>query len=109
MATPKQELLLRIFVDESDKYGASPLYKWIVRKAKEHGLSRVTVLRGKEGFGAHGKIHTAKIFRLSDQPIVIEIVDAHVKVDAFIPIIDGAITHGLAVLKEVEVRRYGRD
>lgn len=109
MSTPKEGLLLRIFVDESDKHGALPLYEWIVQKAKEHGLSGATVLLGKEGFGAHGQIHTAEIFRLSsDQPVVIEIVDTPEKIDAFIPVIDGAIHEGLAMLKEVEVRRYGR-
>ena len=107
MATPKQGLSLRIFIRESDKYEAKPLYEWIVLKAKEHGLSRVTVLRAKEGFGVHGKIHTAEIFRLSsEQPLIIEIIDTHEKIDSFIPIIDGAVSEGLAVLKDVEVRRY---
>ncbi len=53
-----------------------PPYEWIVRKAREHGLAGATVLRGLEGFGAHSRLHTAKILRLSaDLPIIIEIVD----------------------------------
>lgn len=36
-----------------------------------------TVLRGYLGYGAHRRIHTARILRLSeDLPIVVEIVDA---------------------------------
>ncbi len=107
MVTAEQGSLLRIFIGQDDKYGTVPLYEWIIRKAMDHGLSGATVLRGKEGFGVHGKIHTADIFRLSsDQPIIIEIVDTPEKIDAFIPVIDGAIPEGLAMLKEVEVRRY---
>ena len=56
-------------------------YEWIVRKARETGLAGATVLRGLEVFGAHSRVHTAKILRLSsDLPIVIEIVDTHEKI-----------------------------
>jgi hypothetical protein len=65
------------------------------------------VLRGLEGFGAHSRIHTAKILRLStDLPIVIEIVDRRDKIESFLPLIDGAIGDGLATLEKVEVRFY---
>ena len=60
-----------------------------------------------EGFGAHSRIHTAKILRLStDLPIVIEIVDTDERIEAFLPAIDEAITEGLATLEKVEVRLY---
>ena len=50
------------------------------------------VLHGLEGFGAHSRIHTAKILRLSeDLPLVIEIVDTFEKIEAFLPLIDDAI------------------
>ena len=107
MMLPKQGKLLRIFVGESDKHQGAPLYEWIVRKAREHGLAGATVLRGLEGFGAHSRLHTAKILRLStDLPIVIEIVDTEEKIEAFLPDIDDAIGEGLATLEKVEVRFY---
>ncbi len=109
MSTANQGLMLRVFVNESDKHDAVPLYEWIVRKAKERGLAGATVLRAKEGFGASGKIRVPELFCLSSQqPIVIEIVDTREKINAFVPVIDGAVAEGLAVLKEVDVRRYGR-
>ena len=99
--------LLRIFIGESDKHDGQALYEWIVRKAREHGLAGATVLRGLEGYGARSVLHTAKILRLSsDLPVVIEIVDAGDKIEAFLPIIDGAIRDGLATLERVEVRFY---
>jgi hypothetical protein len=59
---------------------------WIVRKAREFGLAGATVFRGLEFFGAHSRIHTAKILRLSwDLPIVIEIVDTSEKIEQFMP------------------------
>ena len=83
------------------------LYEWIVRKAREQGLAGATVLRGLEGFGAHSRVHTAKILRLSiDLPIVVEIVDSLEKIEAFLPAVDGAIREGLATLERVQIRFY---
>ena len=39
-------------------------------------------------------------------PIVIEIVDTHEKIARFLPLIDDAITEGLATLENVKIRFY---
>ena len=105
MVLPEEGHLLRIFIGEDDHHEGMPLYGWIVRKAREQGLA--TVLRGLEGFGAKSRLHTAKILRLStDLPIVVEIVDTREKIEAFIPVIDGAVREGLATLERVEIRFY---
>ena len=107
MMLQEEGQLLRILIGENDKYEKRPLYEWIVRKARESGLAGATVLRGLEGFGAHSRVHTAKILRLSsDLPIVIEIVDTHEKIAQFLPLIDDAITEGLATLENVKIRFY---
>jgi PII-like signaling protein len=107
MTIPEDGYLLRVFVGESDKHEGKLLYEWIVLKAREAGLAGATVLRGIEGFGAHSRMHTAKILRLSeDLPIVIEIVDALEKIERFMPVIDDAITEGLATLERVKVHFY---
>jgi len=112
MTIPEDGYLLRIFVGESDRHEGQPLYEWLVLRAREAGLAGATVLRGIEGFGAHSRLHTAKILRLSeDLPIVVEIVDALEKIEAFMPVVDRAIGEGLATLERVQVRFYraGRD
>ena len=107
MILPEHGHLLRIFIGESDKHEGLPLYEWIVRKARESGLAGATVLRGLEGFGAHSRIHTTKILRLStDLPIVIEIVDKLERIEEFIPVIDGVIEEGLATVEKVDIRFY---
>ena len=107
MILPKDGKLLRIFVGEDDKHQGVALYEWIVRRAREQGLAGATVLRGLEGYGAHSRLHTAKVLRLStDLPIVIEIVDTEEKIEAFLPTIDDAIGEVLATLEKVEVRFY---
>ena len=73
MTLPEDGALLRIFVGESDRHEGKLLYEWLVLKAKERGLAGATVLRGVMGFGAHSRLHTFKIERLSeDLPVVVE-------------------------------------
>ncbi len=92
---------------ERDKHGHLPLYEWIIQQAREHGLAGATAFRGIQGFGAHSRLHTAKILRLADDlPILIEIVDAKDKIESFLPIIDEAIPEGLATLEKIEIRLY---
>ncbi|MGB5132923.1 MAG: DUF190 domain-containing protein [Steroidobacteraceae bacterium] len=107
MILPREGHLLRIFIGESDRHEGMTLYEWIVRKAREQGLAGATVLRGLGGFGAHSRLHTAKVLRLSaDLPVVIEIVDTIQKIEAFLPVIDGAVKEGMATLEKVDIRFY---
>ncbi len=99
--------LLRIFIGESDKYKRIPLYEWILKKARGHGMAGATVLRGIGGFGAGSRIHTTKILRLSeDLPVVVEIVDTPEKIESFLNIIESAISEGLATLERAHIRFY---
>lgn len=102
--------LLRIFVGESDRWEGIPLHEAIVRKTREMGLAGATVLRGMIGFGAHSRIHTTKILRLSeDLPIVIEIVDKPERIQAILPILDGMVKEGLITLEKVHIVTYRHD
>ncbi len=110
MELPKQSLLLRIYLGEGDRHGSVPLYEAIVLKARETGLAGATVLRGPLGFGASSRLHTAKILRLSlDLPVVVEMVDAQERIEAFLPVLDaltGPDSGLLVTLEEVAVHRY---
>jgi PII-like signaling protein len=107
MMLPEEGQLLRIFIGESDRHDGQSLHEWLVREARRHGLAGATVLRGMEGFGAHSRLHTAKILRLSeDLPIIVEIVDTREKIEAFLPVVDAAVPEGLATLETVRIRFY---
>jgi PII-like signaling protein len=78
-----------------------------VLRARERGLAGATVIRGIMGFGAHSRLHTFKIERLSlDLPVVVEIVDGREKLEAFLAEIDPLIHEGLATLEKADVRFY---
>jgi uncharacterized protein len=104
---PQEGCLLRLFVGEDDKHDGKPLYEWLVLKARERGLAGATVIRGIMGYGAHSRLHTFKIERLSlDLPVVVEIVDTRPKIEAFLAEIDALIHEGLATLEKADVRFY---
>lgn len=104
---PSEAELLRIFIGESDRYGGKPLYEAIVLEARQRGMAGATVLRGLMGFGAHSRLHTAKILRLSeDLPLVVEIVDTPEKIADFLPKLDQMIGEGLVTLERVRVIAY---
>ena len=110
MQIPKDAMLLRIFIGESDESGDRPLYEAIVLKAREMHLAGATVLRGPMGFGHSSRLHTAKILRLSaDLPLIIEIVDREDKINELLPALEDMIGSGLVTLEKVQVLQYGEN
>ncbi|MBS2539310.1 DUF190 domain-containing protein [Catenulispora sp. NF23] len=100
---------LSIFVGESDQYRHAPLYHEIVARARKAGLAGASVFRGIEGFGVSSRIHTTRILSLADDlPLVIIIVDAVEKIDAFLPQLDELIAEGLVIIDDVEVIKWSR-
>ncbi|MBC8469574.1 MAG: DUF190 domain-containing protein [Planctomycetes bacterium] len=107
MKLPSEAELLRIFIGEADKFEGKPLYEVIATLARRKGMAGATVIRGLMGFGAHSRMHTAKILRLSeDLPIIIEIVDEPEKIEALLPELDKMITEGLVTLEKIRVIAY---
>lgn len=107
MTIPTEGKLLRIFIGEADRWDGRPLYEAIIEEARKRGLAGATAWKGHVGFGAHSRLHTAKILRLSeDLPIVIEIVDAPEKIEAFLPDLDRMVTEGLVTVERAQVILY---
>ncbi|MDQ7054687.1 MAG: DUF190 domain-containing protein [candidate division KSB1 bacterium] len=99
--------LLRIFIGEADRYEGKPLYHALVEKAREMGMAGATVIRGVMGFGAHSRLHSARLLRLSeDLPLIIEIVDTDEKVRRYVEEIDDMFQDGLITIEKAEVIRY---
>jgi len=108
MQVPEDGVLLRIFLGEDEKFDHLPLHEAIVLKAREMHLAGATVIRGPVGFGHSSRIHTTKLWRLSeDLPLVIEIVDRQDRIDAFLPELNRMMAGGLVTLEKVKVLRYG--
>jgi PII-like signaling protein len=98
---------VRVYLGESDHWHGQPLFTAIVERCRREGLAGATVLRGIEGFGAHSRIHTARLLQLSeDLPIVVEIVDTAEQIDRLLPLLDEMVTEGLITVEPVHVVKY---
>src|SRR5437763_13761867 len=98
---------LRVYIDEDDRWHGKPLFAAIVERCRAEGIAGATVLRGIEGYGAHSRIHTARILRLSeDLPIVIDIVDRPERIARIMPILDEMVTEGLITVENVHIVKY---
>jgi uncharacterized protein len=107
MKLPADGKLLRIFIGEKDKWNGQSLHEAIIKIAREKGMAGATAIKGFMGFGAHSRMHTAKLLELSeDLPIIIEIVDSEEKINAFIPNIDEMVKDGLVTLEKANVVMY---
>jgi PII-like signaling protein len=103
-----EQVLVRIYIGESDKLDGKPLYQAMVEILRGEKISGATVLRGILGFGARSRLHTANILRLSqDLPIIIEVVDSAENINRVLPQIEKSIGDGLITLEKVQVIRYG--
>jgi uncharacterized protein len=99
--------LVRVFIGESDQWHHRSLALAMIERLRKEGYSGATVLRGVAGFGARSVLHTTQLLRLSeDLPVVIEMVEAHERVEALLAILDEMVPEGLVTLEKVRVVKY---
>jgi PII-like signaling protein len=102
-----EQVLMRIFLGESDRWERRPLWSALLELFRARGLAGATVLRGVAGFGAASVIHEAGILKLSaDLPLIIEVVDAEARLNEVLPEIDRMMGGGLITMERVRVVRY---
>jgi|SRR5215813_14212194 len=102
-----EQVLMRIFIGESDKWERRPLYMALVELFRAKGLAGATVLRGVAGFGPSSIVHTAGVLKLSaDLPLIIEVVDSQEHLEAILPEVDRMMSGGLITMEKVRVLRY---
>ena len=102
------QLLVRIFLGESDRWHHTPLSRAILERLRTEGFAGATVIHGIAGFGASSVIHTTSLVELStDLPVLIEVVDDEAHVDRLLPILDEMVTGGaLVTMERVRVLKY---
>ncbi len=100
-------MLLRIFIGESDRWQGKSLHQALVEEAKTQGLAGATVVQGIMGYGAHSRIHMARLVDISpDLPILVELVDEEAKIQAFLPTVERMVSGGMVTLEQVQVLLY---
>lgn len=106
---PSDEILLRVFVGENDRFHGTPLHHAIVERALIQRLSGATVLEAPEGFGRSRYVRSELAVDTGGmQPMVVEIADTEERINGFLPILEQMVESGLLTLEKVRVLRYRR-
>ena len=102
-----ERTLMRIHVEEQDKFEGKPVYEYIVQLLRSRHFAGATAFRAVEGFGATGHVHHNKTWSLTmDCPVVIECVDTDEKIQSILPELDRMIGGGVITLERVRVVLY---
>jgi len=95
---------LRIYVSEDDHVGHQATYVAVVGLLKREHAAGATVLRGLEGFGGSGVIHTVNLGDLVEKlPMVIEWIDSPERVERLLPELEQMVPRGLITVDETLV------
>jgi uncharacterized protein len=102
-----EQVMVRIFFGESDKWHHRPLEAALLERLRAAGFAGATVFRGVAGFGANSLIHTTHLLELSsDLPVVMEVIDTEEQIAKLTPILEEMLGDGLVTMEKVRVLRY---
>jgi len=103
----EEDLLVRIYLSEDEKYHGKLLYKYIVEKCYDLDISGVTVFKGILGYGADKRIHSKSLTAFSENlPIKIEIIDTPEKIKQLKELFDKIIEKGFIAIEKIHSIKY---
>ncbi|MGC3996425.1 MAG: DUF190 domain-containing protein [Anaeromyxobacter sp.] len=95
---------VRIYVNQDDRTGGKPVDAAVLNLLRAENAHGATVLRGVEGFGATGQIHTARLTEVAHRlPLIIEWIDTRERVERLLPRVLALVRHGLATVDDTDV------
>lgn len=110
MLKPGPAKKVSIYVGEDQQYHGHALYASILDLLFQSSVSGATAVRGIAGFGAHHKMHTARILDLTTNlPVKIEFIESQEKLDEVLPKLKEMVKSGLVTISDVEVIKYVRE
>ncbi len=100
---------VRIYIGELDKAPGhhEPLWETIMNFLRKEGAAGATMVRGLAGFGAHSKLHLARLADIvPDLPVLVEWIDGPERVERLLPHVCELVRTGTITLEDVDIVRY---
>jgi PII-like signaling protein len=97
--------LLRIYIDEKDRWHDRSLYEALVEALRANEIAGVTVYKGILGYGAGREINEQHAFS-DGASLMLSVIDTEEKIRGFMSILDKMMPNGLAVLSDVDIVTY---
>jgi PII-like signaling protein len=103
------QVLLRVYLRNTDKYRWLSATDSLVERARRHGVAGATVVRGILGVDQAGDLLEARPWSVvQPAPVVVELVDEPGVVGSFLSVIAEVAPNALITAQEVVVRLYRR-
>ena len=97
--------LLRIYIDEADRWNNKPLHEALVDALRANDMAGVTVYKGILGYGVHRELHEQKAMS-HNASLMLSVIDCEERISAFMPILDKMVREGMAVISDVDIIKY---
>lgn len=102
-----EQILLRVYLRNTDLFGLQTAAEAIVERARSDGLSGATLLRGIGGLDFTGQLLWSETWSLVDHvPVVVEIVDSAERIGPFLSAIRTIATECVVSLERAHVLVY---
>jgi PII-like signaling protein len=97
--------LLRIYIDEADRWHDKPLHEALVEALLANDMAGVTVYKGILGYGAHRELHAQKAMS-HNASLMLSVIDGEDRIVGFMSILEKMVREGMAVLSDVDIIKY---
>jgi PII-like signaling protein len=97
--------LLRIYIDEADRWDGKPLHEALVEALRANDMAGVTVYKGILGYGVHRELHEQKAMS-HNASLMLSVIDCEERISAFMPILEKMVREGMAVISDVDIIKY---
>lgn len=102
-----EQLLLRMYLRNTDQYGWQTASEAIVEQAKKAGLAGATLLRGICGLDFSGRLLCPRAWSLVEHvPVIVEIVDSPGLIVPFLSTLGEVVPEGVVSLERAHVLLY---
>jgi PII-like signaling protein len=99
---PGMANLLRLYMNNDDRFQGKPLYEAVVAKARAMGLAGASVFTAEMGYGYHRVVHdTMSEYSFIGSPVVIEMVDSAEQIEALLAEFKLMVGEGLVTVSTV--------
>jgi CBS domain-containing protein len=104
MAAMQSGTRVRIYCDQSDHVGHTPLATAVVQLLWREHASGVTVLNAVEGFGASRQLHSARLVDVgANAPVVVEWLERPERFDEIWPQLEPLVRHAVVTVETVDM------
>lgn len=101
---------ITIFLNSSDQHQSQPLYKILIDKFIEMGVTGCTLLKSNSGYGTNLKVKYSDDFISTllnkESTMVITIIESESKAEEIVQLLDTYIGDGMVTIKDVDYIRY---